>query len=281
MTSAWVDLMNIPFELAYRNAGGVRTRSLEAGSGEPLIFLHGTGGHLEAFTRNIAVHADHFRVYAIDMVGHGFSDKPDAPYTIPYYVDHLLKFMDAMQIDAAHISGESLGGWVGAWLAMEHPDRVKRLVLNTAGGLVANPEVMTRIKTSSRAAVNNPTREAVRKRLEWLMKDPTIVSDELVEMRYRIYAQPGFADVMERILCLQEMDVRQKYLFTPEMIHRITAKTLVLWTTHDPTCPADVGRVFAANISGAQFVVMQDCGHWPQFEDAEEFNRLHLKFLTE
>lgn len=279
MSTIWSDLIGRGFEVKFIDAGGIRTRCVMAGEGGPLILLHGTGGHLEAYSRNIQAHADRFRVYDIDMVGHGFSDKPDMPYTIPVYTDHLLKFMDAVGIEKAHISGESLGGWVAAWFALEHPERVNKLVLNTAGGLISNPEVMDRIKRVSMAAVLEPTRDAVRKRLEFLMADPASVTDELVELRYRIYTQPGMAHVMKNILCLQELEVREKYIFTPDMLRNIDAPTLVVWTTHDPTAPAEVGQRFVDYIPNSRFVLMEDCGHWPQFEKAAEFNRLHIDFL--
>jgi 2-hydroxy-6-oxonona-2,4-dienedioate hydrolase len=280
MSTIWVDHLGAGFAVKYIDAGGTRTRVMEAGAGEPLIFLHGTGGHLEAYSRNVLSHAARYRVLALDLVGHGFSDKPDLKYEISVYVDHVLKFMDAMGIEKAHISGESLGGWVAAWLAAQYPERVDKLVLNTAGGLESNPEVMARIKNLSLAAVTNATRESVRKRLEWLMCDPQTVTDELVEIRYQIYTQPGMIKVMENILCLQEMEVREKYIFTPETLRQIKASTLVLWTTHDPTYPAEVGRRFIEHIPDSRFVLMEDCGHWPQFENAVEFNRIHSEFLT-
>jgi len=68
-------------------------------------------------------------------------------------------------------------------------------------------------------------------------------------------------------------------MFTEEQYGKIVAPTLVLWTSHDPTATLEEGRQLASMIAGSQFIVMQDCGHWPQFEDPETFNRLHLNFL--
>jgi 2-hydroxy-6-oxonona-2,4-dienedioate hydrolase len=279
MSTIWLDLLGGSFDLGFRDAGSIRTRTLEAGEGAPLIFLHGTGGHLEAYSKNILAHAEHLRVFAFDMIGHGFSSKPDMNYEIPVYVDHIIKFMDALGIEKAHISGESLGGWVAAWLAIYHPERVDKLVLNTAGGLGSNPEVMERLKRLSLAAVTDPTRETVRKRLEWLMYDPKSVTDELVELRYQIYIQPGMIRAMENILCLQEMEIRTPFILTPEMLQKIKAPTLVVWTTHDPSYPAEVGRKFVDYIPDSRFVLMEKCGHWPQFEQPDTFNRIHLEFL--
>ena len=278
--SLWPELSEGEFSLGYVDAGGIRTRVLSAGtSGDPLIFLHGSGGHLEAYVRNIIPHAKHFRTYAIDMLGHGFTAKPDKPYEIDDYVRHLESVLDALGIARAHISGESLGGWVAGAFAARRKNRILKLVLNTAGGLSAIPEVMNRIYTLSMAAVRNADREAVRKRLEFLMHDPIHVSDDLVDMRYRVYTQPGFERAMENILCLQKMEFRTRNLLTADELRGVEAPTLVVWTDHDPTAPVSVGEKFANLIANARIVVMTGCGHWPQYEDAPTFNRLHLEFL--
>jgi 2-hydroxy-6-oxonona-2,4-dienedioate hydrolase len=278
--SLWPELSDGEFSLGYLDARGIRTRVLSAGiRGEPLIFLHGTGGHLEAFTRNIIPHSRRFRTFAIDMIGHGFTDKPDRPYQIRDYIEHLEAVLDALGLDRAHISGESLGGWVAAAFAARRPGRVLKVVLNTAGGLTADPEVMNRIYTLSMAAVRNPDPDAVRKRLEFLMHDSRHVSEDLVEMRLRIYRQPGFERAMENILCLQKMEIRMRNLLSEDELRGIEAPALVLWTDHDPTAPLAVGEKFAQLIPNARLKVMTGCGHWPQFEDAETFNRLHMEFL--
>lgn len=278
-TTAWIDLLGVPFAQRYYDAGGVRTRALEAGSGEPLIFLHGTGGHAEAYTRNIAAHAEHFHVYAIDMLGHGFTDKPNRPHTIPDYVEHLLAFMDAIGAKRAHVSGESLGGWVAAWAASQHPGRIHRLFLNTPGGTTANPQVLDRLRTLTLNAVKQATRDSVRERLQWLMADPATVSEELVEVRYRIYTQPAFRANIDNIVVLLEMDTRLKNLLTGEMLARIQAPTLVLWTSHDPSAKLDVGEKMHKDIPNSRFVVMEHCGHWPQYERPDEFNRISIEFF--
>lgn len=276
----WPELAAGEYRMHYVNAGGLRTRCLETGAkGEPLIYLHGSGGHLEAYTRNVLPHGEKFRVFAIDMIGHGFTDKPDHDYEMDHYMKHVMDFMDAKGIARAHLSGESLGGWVAAWLAAKHPERVNRLLLNTAGGLTANPQVMERIRTLSMNAVKSPDRKAVRERLEWLMHDKSHVSEDLVDTRYAIYMQPGFIRAMEHIMCLQIMDVRQRNMLTDDMLRAIRAKTLVVWTDHDPTGAIEVGERFARTIPDARLEVMKGCGHWPQFEDAATFNRLSLEFF--
>lgn len=279
--SIWMDLMGVSFTQGFVDAKGIRTRYLHAGSADKpaLILLHGTGGHAEAYSRNLETHAKHFNTYAIDMVGHGLTDKVPVDLEIPVYVNHLCDFMDALGIKKASISGESLGGWVAARFAMDHPGRTERVVLNTAGGNTAFPEVMARVKSLSMAAAEDPSWDRIKTRLEFLMHDKSKVNDDLVAVRQRIYSQPGMVENMRRTLVLQEMDIRKRNLHSPQQWASIQAPTLVLWTTHDPTAPAAEGKKIADMIPNSRFVVMDGCGHWPQFEDAETFNRIHIEFL--
>ena len=279
--SFWVDLSAASFEQGYLDAGGVRTRYLHSGSAQnpPLILLHGTGGHADCYTRNLAAHAEHFDTWAIDMIGHGWTDKPAFDYEIDAYVEHLKNVLGALGLEKAHISGESLGGWVAARFALKYPDAVQRLALNTTGGATMIPEVMEKIKKSTRAAVQNPTWETVKARLEWLMADPAVVTDDLIACRKAIYEQDGFVEALERILVLQDPETRLRNNLTDEEWAAIKHETMVLWTSHDPTASDTVGQKIASLIENSRYELMQDCGHWPQFEDPETFNRIHIDFF--
>ncbi len=280
----WPEIASGGVRLGFVDAGGIKTRYIEAGDGasaEAVVFIPGTGGHLEAFTRNLLPHAEHHRTIALDMIGHGYTDKPDHDYEIRHYVQHLLDVCDALAIARIHLHGESLGGWIAAQFAIDHPERVATLTLNTAGGLNTDPAVMKRVYDVTMKAVAEASLETVRARLEWLMHDPARVTDDLVELRHRIYTQPGFLRAMEHILCLQNMDIRMRNVLTEERLARITAPTLVIWTDHDPTAPVATGERFVTAIPDARLVVMDDCAHWPQWEKADEFNLLHLAFLAE
>lgn len=279
--SIWTDLTGVELRQGFIDAGGVRTRYMSSGTEDKplLLLLHGTGGHAEAYVRNLKSHGEHFWTVAFDAVGHGWSDKPAGGYEIPRYAEHALAVIRALGRESALISGESLGGWIAAHLAIHQPGAVERLVLNTAGGWTAHPEVMARIKQLSMRAVENPDWDFIRERLAMLMHDKSKVHDDLVAVRQAIYAQPGYADVMRDILCLQEMPIRRRNMISAAQYASITAPTLVLWTSHDPTATAVEGKQIADMIPGAQFVVMDGCGHWPQFEDPETFNRIHIDFL--
>ncbi|MCY4629522.1 MAG: alpha/beta hydrolase [bacterium] len=278
----WTDLTGIDFEVRTVEAAGVPTRALIAGVGPDVVFLHGTSGHLEAFSRNFVPHvAAGLRCHAIDALGHGYTGKPDYPYEIPRYVDHLVGYLDAMGIDRANLVGESLGGWTAGWLASERPERVRTLQLVAAGGTKANPEVMARIKsTTTRAALTDDI-ALTRDRLHLLMYDgERDVSEELTEIRYRIYHQPEFQANLHNLLCLQEMEIRQRNLMRPERLQRITAPTLIIWGSQNPFGDVPEARAMQENVSGSELRIFNNCGHWPQHEHADEFNPLSIDFIT-
>lgn len=279
--SIWSDLIDVPVRHHHVAANGVRTRVMEAGEGPPLILVHGTGGHLEAYSRNIRDLARSFRLVLYDMAGHGYSEKPDRPYTIDFLSDHLVGLMDELNIERAHLSGESLGGWVVAWTAAHRPERVDRIVLNTPGNITNKPEVMQKVKESSLKAVRDATRENVRARLEWLFHDKSFVTEELVGIRRSIYTQPGFERAMENIVAVQDWAVREPFAWGPEWCGLIAAPTLLLWTDHDPTGGLDEAELLQKWIPDTQLHVIKGAGHWPQWETPDEFNATHVKFLAQ
>jgi 2-hydroxy-6-oxonona-2,4-dienedioate hydrolase len=286
MSTIWPRLLGAAFKQHYYKAGKYRTRALESGAGEPLILLHGTGGHAEAYIDNLLPHAEHFRTVAIDMLGHGYTDKPDGiEYTIDDYADHVVSVMDALGTQRASISGESLGAMVASWVAIKYPDRVNKIVLNT--GILARPdpkgaEELEDLRSRSVAATDALSIESIRKRMEWLVLDPKSMPEEMIHIRHRIYSQPGVAARMKQILLkVLEMVLQpegERY-FDPANLQRIQCPTLVLWTRHNPGQSWELARSAAAHIPQSQFNIMEDCAHWPQFERPDEFNRIHIDFL--
>jgi 2-hydroxy-6-oxonona-2,4-dienedioate hydrolase len=282
-TSVWSDLVQVEFSQGFIETGRFRTRYLHTGTLDkpPLILLHGVTGHAEAYIRNLRSHGEHFSVWAIDLIGHGYSTKPEHPLEIADYIEHVLAFMDAIGVEKASFSGESLGGWVTAALALRHPTRVDRIVLNTMGGTMANPAVMERLYELSMAAAEDPSWERVKARLEWLMADPSMVTDDLIKTRQAIFQQPDWKMACEMNMALQRMDVRRRNMLTDDDLRAISAPAMVLWTTKDPSGPVDEGRRIADLLPNGHLVVMENCGHWPQYEDADTFNRHQLNFLLD
>ena len=282
--SFWVDMLGA--EVRFRDAGGYRTRSIEAGTGEPVVLLHGISGHAESWVRNVVVLGLEHRVHAIDMLGHGFTDKPSIDYTIEALADHVLAFLEAIGARRAHLVGQSLGGWVAAWLAVHRPERVASLVSVTGAGLQLTGDgadltarVGRQVGDATRRALDQPTREKVRARLEWLMHDPAVVTDELVETRFRIYTRTDFTEVAGPLVEAFTDRPSPEEMLTPERLARISCPSLVLWTRQNPTMPWEVGEEASRVIPGAGFHLMEDAGHWPQYEKPEEFHAVVGGFL--
>ena len=278
----WGDLLGLEFEVKHIDAKGVKPRALIAGKGQDVIMMHGTSGHMEAFTRNIRAHVEAgFRCHSIDALGHGFTGKPDFNYEIPSYVEHVINYMDAMGIEKAHLAGESLGGWTATILTLNHPERVRSLQLIAAGGTKANPEIMERIRNSTTAAVMEDDIDLTRKRLQLLMHDNADATEELVETRYTIYHQPEFQKNLHNLLCLQNMEIRQRNMMQPEQLQQITVPTLIIWGRNNPFGEVPEADKMHENIAESKLELFDECGHWPQHECPELYNRIAIAFLQE
>jgi len=208
MTSAdtrtmWSDLATAGFEVTFPVVNGVRTRVLTAGSGPALLLLHGTGGHLETYQKNVTELSAHFRVIVPDMIGHGYTDRPDVDYTLDDYADHLFALLDHFDAPTAYLSGESIGGCIAAWMALRSPERAAALVLNT--GILERPDEaglaqLADLEVRTGRLVDELTLDVVRRRMEWLVLDPSVMTDEMIRIRYDIYSQPGMVDDVVKIL---------------------------------------------------------------------------------
>ena len=287
-TSIWLDLMGTGVRERFYDVDGVRTRVLEAGDGpEVLLLLHGTGGHAETYCRNLGPLSSHFRVCAVDMIGHGFSARPALDYTLDDFAHHAVGLLNALGAERAHLSGESLGAMVAAWTAITHPERVKRVVMNT--GTLARPDgagqaQLDDLEQRTRAlAESGVTREAVRHRMNWLVAAPSRMTDEMIECRLRIYQQPGMletvAHIMSVVVGMLRGDHGNDYM-APGVLSRLGRPTLVLWTEDNPGQSSELAERVSADIPDGRFEVLTDCAHWPQFERPDMFNEIHLEFLA-
>ena len=277
----WSAVERVPLRLSWPEIDGVRTRVIEAGSEEnpPLVLIHGTGGHAEAFIFNLGWLAQRHHVIGYDLPAHGWSAAPERSYEIGGYVQHLGALLDAFGIDEATVFGQSLGGWVAVRFVAEHGDRVERLVLVGPGGTLIDPVVMARIRENSMDAVRAPSERSVRHRTEMIMGHPSHVTDELVQCRLRIYSQEGAIARMQRVLCLQDPEIRARNLIRDEDLRAIVHPTLIVGGELDSVVPIAGLERWAAVMPNAELAVMSGCGHWPQFERPEEFNDLVTVFL--
>ncbi|MEP0825115.1 MAG: alpha/beta fold hydrolase, partial [Nitrososphaera sp.] len=117
-----------------RNVGDIRVRYADLGSGPPVLLIHGLGGSIESWTNNIEELAKTLRVIAIDLPGFGQSDKPKINYTIKFYRDFIVDFLEQLQVDKISIVGSSLGGHIAAEVAMSHSALVEKLILMSPAG---------------------------------------------------------------------------------------------------------------------------------------------------
>lgn len=281
--SIWVSLLGS--QTRYYDARGVRTRAIESGSGEPLILLHGVGGHAEAYAHNVVPLGAHFRTLAIDYLGHGLTGGIDGPLTKEAYARHLVDFMDAAGIAKANLLGESLGGWIAVWTSLLHPERVGKIVYAVGAKLDVPVDEAAAKRTAvgrselirlSKQFNENPSRENVRARLNWLFRDPARdVTEELVDLRWALYRRTEAGGTRGHAGGGAPRDGD----LTPERLRTIVHPVLVLWTDHNPSASVAEASEAMKYLPNAQLTVMEDCGHWPQWEHPDNFNEIVREYL--
>ncbi len=281
--SLWLDMLGTEIRFVQtRNFGRIRIAEAGDPNAETILFQHGINGHLEAYAKNLIALSADFHVVAFDYVGHGLSDKPPLEYTPPLLAEQLGELMDALGLESAHLSGESLGGWVSALFAIKYPQRVKRLMLNTAGGLPVvsakgKADLQNLISLNARNVNNVPTEQSVKARLEWLMHENNrhLVNEELIALRLGIYLRPetrAVAPTINRII-----NRHDEFLIPVE---RLTCPTLFLWTLDNPIHDLETARAAVARVPDSQLYIMRgDAAHWPQYEVPAEFDRVTREFF--
>ncbi|MEU4169241.1 alpha/beta hydrolase [Streptomyces sp. NPDC026665] len=279
--SVWRDLLTTEFRQGFVAAGGLNTRYVQAGSAEApaVVMLHGTGGHWETFSRNLPFLADSFDCYALDMVGCGFTDKPDRPYVVEEYVNHVLAFMDAMGIEKASFIGVSLGSWVASRLALTAPQRVDRLILNAASGLLPLPPGAAKAASDRHASALNPTWSSVEAVLDHLFYDTNSLSEDIIAIRQQVHSLPGMEKTMGRMLTLFDPEIRRRNLLTSDEWASITAPTLAVAHVDAPDDYLETARTIVTLMPHASLLEIREASHWPHFEQPARFNQAALEFL--
>ena len=212
--SVWLDMVDTDFRQGHQVVGGIRTRYVEAGSPSApvVVMLHGTGGHWETFCGNIPALAADYHCFALDMIGCGFTDRPDRPYEIGDYVEHVLGFLDAFGIESATFIGVSLGSWVASRLALVAPHRVAGLIMNAPSGLLQiSPDARAAATANRTRARAEPTWANAKAVLAQLFFDESAIIDDLVAVRMMTTAQSAAdASGTPRTLTLLEPEVRAR-----------------------------------------------------------------------
>jgi 2-hydroxy-6-oxo-octa-2,4-dienoate hydrolase len=261
------------------DAAGIATNVLEAGTGRPVVLVHGSGPGVTAYANwrlTIPALAEGLHVVAPDMVGFGFTRRPDGvDYTLDTWVGQLVGLLDALGLEQASVVGNSFGGAVALRLAASHPERVDRLVLMGSVGL---PFTIT----PGLDAVwgYQPSVEAMRGLLDLFAYSRELVTDELAKVRYDASIQPRFQESFSAMFPAP----RQRWvdaLCTPEAaVASLPHRALVVHGREDRIIPLETSLRLLELIPDAQLHVFGRCGHWTQIEHADEFNRLVLRFLS-
>jgi 2-hydroxy-6-oxonona-2,4-dienedioate hydrolase len=281
--SVWRDLMTCAFRQDFIEVGGLRTRYVQAGSPDrpPLLLLHGTGGHWEAFCSNLMPLSQHFNCYAPDMMGCGFTDKPDKPYEIADYIEHLLAFMDKHNIAKASFIGVSLGSWIIARLALQHPSRVDRAILISPSGLKPLPPSDVRIANARQASALDPSWDNIKAVLGQLMFNKSSVIDDLVTIRQAIYSLSNMAKLMRRNLTLlTNPEIRARNNLLEAEWRSIQTPILIIAHVDTKDIWLETGYEIAKLMPNSKLVEIKGTSHWSQFEKPDEFNKIALKFLS-
>jgi len=279
--SIWTSLCDVAFRQGWLEANGVSTRYVEAGSPDApaVLMLHGTGGHWETFVSNLGPFSAHFHSVAIDMVGNGFSSKPDVDYEIDLYVAHAMAVLDVLGIETTSIIGTSLGAWVAAAAAIAHPDRVDKLVLMSPAGLVATESNMQRIRAERTAAVDDPSWDRIKGLFDHLIAEEKNRIPDMVAVRQAIYRLPSTRDAIDHVLILQDPAARDRNLISEAQWASIGAPTLVVASGQDHSEYESTARRVANLIPKSEVLEMPDVRHWPHFEDPESFNAAAIEFI--
>jgi 4,5:9,10-diseco-3-hydroxy-5,9,17-trioxoandrosta-1(10),2-diene-4-oate hydrolase len=257
---------------------GRRIHYLDAGSGPVVVFLHGSGngacGYSNFKGNYPALVEAGYRCILPDLVGFGYSDKPDdVDYPLSFFVECLKQTLDVIGVDRCTLLGNSLGGAVALGFALEHPRQVERLVLMAPGGLNDLPDYLAMPGMAAMFATFNSGTPLTFERMkaffiEAFVVNPACVDDELVRERFAL-------------MKLQNPQV-MKTLKVPNLTARlpgITCPTLALWGLNENMMPDSGILRLAKGLPDCRLVLVPRCGHWVMIEHRELFNRTVIDFL--
>lgn len=254
---------------------GYRIHYLEAGRGDPVILLHGTGGEGARWMPTIKALAANFRIISLDQIGFGQSDKPLTTYHSGVFAGFLAGFMKAIGVPRATIIGQSMGAGVALHLAIHHPHMVERLVLVNGGNYrTASDPPPVPPNWHDRQIANAGTLEESREYLQKLYYHHAFVTDELVEQNLILRLKSAYT-----IETMQTANARGLGAVTEEEVRGINVPTLLVWGTNDRLSPVANADKLNAAIKNSRKVLIDRAGHYPFLEQAEKFNQIVLEFL--
>ena len=261
------------------DAAGVSTHYHEAGSGPPVLLLHGSGPGVSAWANwrlTIPALARDCRVIAPDLVGFGCTERPgDIRYSLQTWSNHVWSFLDALGIRQTSLVGNSLGGRIGLDMAAQRPDRLHRMVLMGAPGVG-----MTFTDGLRALREYEPSEENMRQLLlRYFAVDPAIITDDLVRNRYAASVAPGAFEAY-RDMFFSPRHGGSELGITEEQVKAVPTRTLLVHGREDKVVPVEVAWNMVQLLPDADLAVFARCGHWTQIERADDFNTLVGNFLA-
>jgi pimeloyl-ACP methyl ester carboxylesterase len=264
-----------------------RLRYYDEGNGPVVLFLHGSGPGVTGwrnFRGVLPTFAEHFRCLVLEFPGFGVSDDFGGHPMITAQ-GAVAPFLDALDVAAFDIVGNSMGGGVGINFAIHNPDRVRKLV--TIGGIGTN--VFSPGPSEGIRLLQDFTEEPTRQRLvDWLRSmvfDEALVTDELIEERWALATDPptlesarrmyGKAAFTQMMAMMRKSDMPMPWA----IMHKVTCPTLLTWGRDDRVSPLDMALLPMRTIPNAELHVFPNCGHWAMIEAKQAFESVVLAFL--
>ena len=268
----------------YIEVDGVNTHYLVGGEGSPVILIHGVGAGVFDWKFTVDPLSQHHRVYALDMVGFGHSDKPKTNYTLDYYVDFLEHFMDALQLNRASLVGQCFGGGTALGLTIQSPERIEKLVLANSASLGKETGFAAKVVLSLPFFLleffSRPTRRRVRWGWKAWVYDSRFITDELVDEAYHVRNMPGATYARVSAYKNNFGVGGQRYFFLDKLLE-IAVPTLIIHGKKDRTFPVSQAQRAHRLIRDSQLHILETCGHIPQLEKPDKFNQLVIDFLKQ
>jgi pimeloyl-ACP methyl ester carboxylesterase len=261
------------------NANGITLHYERQGNGEPLILIPYLSADNTCYAFQVAEYAKHFTCFSIDLRGTGESDKPAGDYSTESYADDIAALMDALQITRAHVSGMSLGGAIGMWLAAKNPEKVKSLSIHGAW-TKSDPYLTTVVKgwqvmLESFGNVPDLVIEGI---FPWCFTPEFYASkfDVIQSLAAFVRSRPAMSvdAFMRQSNAVLAHDVESE-------LSRITAPTLITFGRHDQVTSVRFAEPLQTGIRNTEFYVFETASHAPIYEVTEEFNQRTLAFLQQ
>lgn len=278
-------ISSVPLKETYISINGYDVRMSEKGSGPAVILLHGLGGSLEWWELNLNALSQKYRVIAFDFLGFGYSAKPKIRFSLDVASDFMLSFLDAFDLSKASLIGNSMGGLIALSTASKIPERVDKLILVDNAGF--GPELSFILRLASvypvgefALAIRN--RFTARMILSHLFYDSKKLPSRLVNCVLRVFDLPRTGEACLEVLRsgVNLRGLRNRIWFSiVEKASSLPQKTLIIWGVNDRITPLFQAYTGKSLIKNSKLLVFQKCGHLPQVEWAEKFNRSVMNFL--